>query len=113
MLQHEGSCNWNFNDTWPSLPFELTIYRQSRDWTRTIFLRGNDEDYTLSTRARILERIRVTLAGRAAEDMLLQGGASTYSATDLKARTSTLESLTDSVGTLWLHAPPAFGTRIP
>lgn len=57
-----------------------------RDWTRTIFLRSSDEDYTLTTRARLLERIRVTLAGRAGEEALLDGGATTYSTTDLKVR---------------------------
>ena len=38
-----------------------------RDWTRTIFLRGADEDYTMSTKGRMLERLHVILAGRAAE----------------------------------------------
>jgi ATP-dependent Zn protease len=55
-----------------------------RDWTRTIFLRSSDEDYTLTTRGRLLERIRVTLAGRAAEEALLPGGPTTYSHGDLK-----------------------------
>lgn len=41
----------------------------SRDWTRTLFLRGDDEDYTMSTRGRMLERLRVILAGRAAEQV--------------------------------------------
>lgn len=39
-----------------------------RDWTRTIFLRGPDEDYTMSTKGRMLERLRVIMAGRAAEE---------------------------------------------
>ena len=39
-----------------------------REWTRTIFLRGADEDYTMATRSRLLERLRVVLAGRAAEE---------------------------------------------
>ena len=38
-------------------------------WTRTVFLRGSDEDYTMTTRARLLERLRVILAGRAAEEV--------------------------------------------
>jgi hypothetical protein len=42
-----------------------------RDWTRTIFLRGPDEDYTMSTKGRMLERMRVILAGRAAEEVSL------------------------------------------
>ena len=49
---------------------ELTIaLAASRDWTRTLFLRGDDEDYTMSTRGRMLERLRVILAGRAAEQV--------------------------------------------
>ena len=40
-----------------------------RDWTRTIFLRGSDEDYTMSTKGRMLERLHVLLAGRAAEEV--------------------------------------------
>ncbi len=40
-----------------------------RDWTRTVFLRGPDEDYTMSTKGRMLERVRVILAGRAAEEV--------------------------------------------
>ncbi len=51
-----------------------------------MFLRGDDEDYTMTTRARLLERIRVTLAGRAAEETAL-GNATTYSVRDLKVRT--------------------------
>lgn len=38
-------------------------------WTRTVFLRGSDEDYTMSTRGRLLERMRVILGGRAAEEV--------------------------------------------
>ena len=59
-----------------------------RDWTRTVFLRGDDEDYTMTTRARLLERIRVTLAGRAAEELVL-GDATTYSVKDLRVRRPT------------------------
>ena len=43
-----------------------------RDWTRTIFLRGADEEYTMSTKGRMLERLRVILAGRAAEEVRLR-----------------------------------------
>ena len=50
-----------------------------------MFLRGDDEDYTMTTRARLLERIRVTLAGRAAEELVL-GDATTYSVKDLRVR---------------------------
>ena len=39
----------------------------------------------MTTRARLLERIRVTLAGRAAEELVL-GDATTYSVKDLRVR---------------------------
>lgn len=58
-----------------------------RDWTRTIFLRGQDEDYTMTTKARLLERLRVIVAGRAAEELEF-GVASTYSINDLAVRSS-------------------------
>ncbi len=40
-----------------------------REWTRTIFLRGEDEDYTMATKGRLLQRLRVIVAGRAAEEV--------------------------------------------
>lgn len=52
----------------PACAWSHTV-RACRDWTRTLFLRGDDEDYTMSTRGRMLERIRVVLAGRAAEQV--------------------------------------------
>lgn len=39
----------------------------------------------MTTRSRLLERVRVTLAGRAAEELLL-GNPTTYSVADLKVR---------------------------
>ena len=68
------------------------MIRIHRDWTRTVFLRGDDEDYTMTTRARLLERIRVTLAGRAAEETVL-GNATTYSVRDLKVGHRGVESM--------------------
>jgi hypothetical protein len=50
---------------------EEVIIVYCRDWTRTIFLRGPDEDYTMTTKGRLLERLHVILAGRAAEEVLL------------------------------------------
>ena len=54
-----------------------------RDWSRVVFLRGDDEDYTMSTRARMMERLQVILAGRAAEEVAFES-ASSYSIGDLK-----------------------------
>lgn len=55
------------------------------DWSRTTFARGRDEDYIIMTRGRLLDRIRVVLAGRAAEEVALgEGEMSTYGTADLK-----------------------------
>ena len=42
-----------------------------------------DEEYTLTTRGRMMDRIRVVLAGRAAEEVALQE-PSTYCQQDLQ-----------------------------
>ena len=47
----------------------VSVVPRGKDLSRTIFLRGSDEDYTMTTRARLMERIRVLVAGRAAEDV--------------------------------------------
>ena len=57
-----------------------------RDWTRTTFLRGDDEEYTLSTRGRMMERLQVILAGRAAEEVAFDM-PTTYSISDLRVST--------------------------
>ncbi|KAK9792719.1 hypothetical protein WJX73_003140 [Symbiochloris irregularis] len=57
----------------------VSIVARGSQWTRTVFLRGSDEDYTMSTRARLQQRLRVILAGRAAEDVMLKEGPTTYS----------------------------------
>lgn len=54
-----------------------------RDWTRTTFLRGDDEEYTLATRGRMMERLQVILAGRAAEEITFDT-PTTYSIPDLR-----------------------------
>ncbi len=54
-----------------------------RDWTRTSYARGRDEDYLVVTRGRLTDRICVVLAGRAAEEVAL-GEASSYSLTDIR-----------------------------
>lgn len=60
-------------------------------------MRGKDEDYTLSTRARLLERIKVTVAGRAAEQVF-QENISTYSRNDILVRPRC--SFPESIGLL-------------
>lgn len=63
-----------------------------RDWTRTIFLRGDDEDYTMTTRGRMMERLQVILAGRAAEEVAYEIPSS-YSISDLKVAWSASKQL--------------------
>lgn len=48
-----------------------------------MFLRGDDEDYTMTTRGRMMERLQVILAGRAAEEVVYDSPSS-YSIGDLK-----------------------------
>ena len=55
----------------------VSIVGRGRELSRTVFARGRDEDYLLVTRGRALDRLRVLLAGRAAEEVL-HGAASTY-----------------------------------
>ena len=38
-------------------------------WTRTTFYRGGDDSYVMATYSRLLQRLRVILAGRAAEQV--------------------------------------------
>ncbi|KAL3161042.1 hypothetical protein ABBQ38_009425 [Trebouxia sp. C0009 RCD-2024] len=64
----------------------VSIVPRGRDWTRTIFLRGDDEDYTMTTRGRMMERLQVILAGRAAEEVAYEIPSS-YSISDLKDAT--------------------------
>ena len=69
-------------------PVALVFMQQAgvlghRDWTRTTFLRGDDEEYTLATRGRMMERLQVILAGRAAEEVAFDM-PTTYSMSDLK-----------------------------
>lgn len=89
----------------------VTMVPRGSEWSRTIFLRGGDEAYTLTTRARLLERIRVILAGRAAEDVILEGGATTYSHTDLKDAARLAGKLVTDYGLssagITVYAPPS------
>lgn len=69
-------------------PVALVFMQQTgvlghRDWTRTTLLRGDDEEYTLATRGRMMERLQVILAGRAAEEVAFDM-PTTYSISDLK-----------------------------
>jgi ATP-dependent Zn protease len=60
----------------------VSIEARGDEWTRTVFLRGDDETYTIATRTRMLERLQVLLGGRAAEEVVY-GQPSTHSVTDI------------------------------
>ncbi|KAL4448900.1 hypothetical protein ABPG77_007617 [Micractinium sp. CCAP 211/92] len=64
----------------------VSLVPRGSEWSRTIYARGRDEDYLIMTRGRLLDRIRVVLAGRAAEEVAL-GQPSTYGTSDLRDAT--------------------------
>ncbi|KAI3430488.1 hypothetical protein D9Q98_005083 [Chlorella vulgaris] len=64
----------------------VSLVPRGSEWSRTIYARGRDEDYLIMTRGRLLDRIRVMLAGRAAEEVV-QGTPSSYSNGDLSDAT--------------------------
>mmetsp|Transcript_16982 Transcript_16982/g.42620 ORF Transcript_16982/g.42620 Transcript_16982/m.42620 type:complete len:855 (+) Transcript_16982:187-2751(+) len=89
----------------------ISMVPRGTDFSRTIFLRGGDEDYTMTTKARLLERIRVLAAGRAAEDVVFGPGyATTYAMGDIQDLWKLAEKVVTSYGmsdlgiTTW--APP-------
>lgn len=51
---------------------KLGVYAWRSAWSRTVFKRARDEDYTMQTRGRLLDRLRFMLAGRAAEALYLK-----------------------------------------
>ena len=69
----------------------ISIVPRGRDWSRTIYARGDDEDYVIMTKGRLMDRVRVILAGRAAEEVMF-GIPSTYGTNDLRVRTNVLVS---------------------
>ncbi|KAK9817111.1 hypothetical protein WJX72_009705 [[Myrmecia] bisecta] len=87
----------------------VSMVPRGRDWTRTIFLRGEDEQYTMTTRARLLERLRVVVAGRAAEEVVL-GDATTYSISDLRDGARLAQKIVANYGLsdegITIYAPP-------
>jgi len=51
--------------------------------SRAVFARGTDEDYAVTTKGKLLDRLRALLAGRAGQEVLL-GEATTYDAESLE-----------------------------
>jgi len=75
----------------------VSIQPRGDEWTRTVFLRGDDETYSLATRARMLERLQVLLAGRAAEEVLF-GSASTHAMMDMQDATTLARRIVTTFG---------------
>lgn len=88
----------------------VSLVPRGRDWSRTIYARGADEDYLIMTRGRLMDRIRVVLAGRAAEELAL-GIPTTYGISDVRDATRLAMRLVanyglDPVVGITAYAPP-------
>ena len=62
----------------------VSIIPRGRDPTQTTYNRKRDEDYLFPTRARLLERVEVLLAGRAAEEVYFGDDATSYGSDDVR-----------------------------
>lgn len=60
----------------------VSIVPRADEYSRTVFQRKQEESFTFPTRSRLLERMQVTLAGRAAEELVF-GSPSTLADSDL------------------------------
>jgi len=85
----------------------VSIQPRGDEWTRTMFLRADDEAYSLVTRARLLERLQVVLGGRAAEEVMF-GQPGTHSMGDIQAATVLARRLVTNYGLLNEGAVPTF-----
>ena len=72
----------------------VSIIPRGRDPTQTSYNRKRDEDYMFPTRARLLERVQVLMAGRAAEEVYYGNDITEYSFADI--RTPTISPATSS-----------------
>ncbi|KAK3240188.1 hypothetical protein CYMTET_49959 [Cymbomonas tetramitiformis] len=94
----------------------VSIQPRGDQWTRTVFLRAEDETYSMATRARMLDRLQVMLAGRAAEEVLY-GDPTTYSMMDLQDATVLARRIITNYGlsedmeiTTYVDLPPTAGS---
>ena len=62
----------------------VSIIPRGRDPTQTTYNRKRDEDYLFPTRARLLERVQVLLAGRAAEEVFFDDDITSYGSADAR-----------------------------
>jgi cell division protease FtsH len=88
----------------------VSLVPRGRDWSRTIYARGADEDYLIMTRGRLMDRIRVVLGGRAAEEVAI-GVPTTYGVSDVRDATRLALRLVanyglDPVVGITTYAPP-------
>ena len=62
----------------------VSIIPRGRDPTQTTYDRKSDEEYMFPTRARLLERVQVLLAGRAAEEVCFGEDVTSYGSEDAR-----------------------------
>eukprot|EP00882_Tetradesmus_deserticola_P004282 GHRQ01004522.1.p1 GENE.GHRQ01004522.1~~GHRQ01004522.1.p1 ORF type:complete len:494 (+),score=216.16 GHRQ01004522.1:255-1736(+) len=61
----------------------VSVQPKGRSYSRTLFARGTDEDYNMITRGRLLDRMRVALAGSSAVRLVL-GEETNFAIADIK-----------------------------
>ncbi|WIA36901.1 hypothetical protein OEZ86_008147 [Tetradesmus obliquus] len=61
----------------------VSVQPKGRSYSRTLFARGTDEDYNMITRGRLLDRMRVALAGSTAVRLVL-GEETNFAIADIK-----------------------------
>ncbi|KAL6752417.1 hypothetical protein V8C86DRAFT_2755828 [Haematococcus lacustris] len=88
----------------------VSIQPKGRSYSRTLFARGSDEDYQLMTRGRLLDRIRVALAGHIAVRVVI-GQETNFSVPDLQRASDMAHkyvfyyAMSDLGITTWAKAP--------
>ncbi|GBF96536.1 hypothetical protein Rsub_09119 [Raphidocelis subcapitata] len=88
----------------------VSIQPKGRSLSRTLFARGTDEDYAVTTRGRVTDRLRVALAGSAAVRAAV-GEGSNFSIADVRRAHRLAEKMVFFYGmsdfgiTMWGRAP--------
>ncbi|KAI8471066.1 MAG: P-loop containing nucleoside triphosphate hydrolase protein [Monoraphidium minutum] len=88
----------------------VSIQPKGRSLSRTLFARGTDEDYAMTTRGRLTDRIRVALAGSAAVEAAL-GEATNFAIADIRRAHRLAEKMVFYYGmsdfgiTMWAKTP--------
>eukprot|EP01025_Chloroclados_australasicus_P045036 TRINITY_DN4911_c0_g1_i2.p2 TRINITY_DN4911_c0_g1~~TRINITY_DN4911_c0_g1_i2.p2 ORF type:complete len:410 (-),score=64.61 TRINITY_DN4911_c0_g1_i2:227-1456(-) len=77
----------------------VSVVPRGSGWSRTLFNRAEDEDFAIVTKGYLLDRIRVVLAGRAAEEVALDKDLiSTYAAKDIQQASQLAERIVAHFG---------------